>query len=74
MLDNYNTIYLNLPCKIRGFAVHNACEDFYTIVLNSRLSYNQNLETYMHELEHITNDDFNSELNVNTLETLAHNR
>lgn len=72
MIDNYQTIYLNLPCKIKGFAVYNTCEDFYTIVLNSRLSYAQNVETYLHELKHIKNDDFYSELTVNQLETLAH--
>ena len=74
MLQNFSTIFLNLPCKVRGFAVYNACEDFYTIVLNSRLSHSQNLETYIHELEHITNDDFYSSMNASTLETIAHNR
>lgn len=72
MLDNYTTIYLNLPCKIKGFAVYNSCEDFYTIVLNSRLSYAQNIKTYWHELRHIKNNDFFSNLTVNELETLAH--
>ena len=72
MLDNYNTIYLNLPNKIRGFAVYNTIEDFYTIVLNSRLSYAQNVKTFWHELKHITNDDFNSSLSVNEIEALAH--
>lgn len=72
MLDNYHTIFMNLPYKIRGFVVHNSSEDFYTIVLNSRLSYAQNLKTYWHELEHITNDDFNSLLDVNILEKIAH--
>lgn len=72
MLDNYTTIYLNLPCKIKGFAVYNSCEDYYTIVLNSRLSYAQNIKTYWHELKHIKNNDFFSNLTVNELETLAH--
>ena len=72
MLDNYNTIYLNLPNKIRGFAVYNTIEDFYTIVLNSRLSYAQNVKTFWHELKHIKNNDFYSNLTVNELESLAH--
>ena len=72
MLDNYHTIYLNLPYKIKGFCVYNSCEDYYTIVLNSRLSYAQNIKTFWHELKHIKNSDFYSELAVNTLETLAH--
>ncbi len=72
MLDNYHTIFQQLPYKIKGFVVHNACEDFYTIVLNSRLSYSQNIKTYLHELKHITNNDFYSNLTANELETLAH--
>ena len=72
MLDNYHTIFQNLPCKIKGYAVYNTSEDFYTIVLNSRLAYNQNLETYIHELEHIYNDDFNSSMPATILESLAH--
>ena len=72
MLDNYQTIFQQLPCKIKGYVVHNSSEDFYSIVLNSRLSYSQNLKTYLHELEHITNDDFRSLLSVNVLEQLAH--
>lgn len=72
MQDNYHTIFQELPYKIRGFVVHNSNDDFYTIVLNSRLAHNQNIKTFWHELEHITNDDFNSELNIDTIENFAH--
>ena len=72
MLDNCTTIYQQLPYKIRGFVVHNACEDFYTIVLNSRFSHSQNIKTFWHELQHITNDDFNSSLSVDLIEKFAH--
>ena len=72
MLDNCITIFQNLPYKIKGFAVYNSNDDFYTIVLNSRLSHDQNLKTYIHELEHINNDDFHSGLSATILETIAH--
>ena len=72
MLDNCITIFQNLPYKIKGFAVYNSNEDYYTIVLNSRLSHDQNLKTYIHELEHITNNDFYSKLSATKLETIAH--
>ena len=72
MLDNYSTIYQNLPYKIKGFAVYNSKEDYYTIVLNSRLSYDQNIKTFIHELKHINNDDFSSYLTATAIETLAH--
>lgn len=72
MLDNYTTIFQNLPYKIKGFAIYNSKEDYYTIVLNSRLSYDQNIQTFIHELKHIKNDDFNSSLTATTIEALAH--
>ena len=72
MLDNYTTIFQNLPCKIKGFVVYNSKEDYYTIVLNSRLSYDQNIKTFIHELKHINNDDFSSTLSATTIEALAH--
>lgn len=72
MISNYKTIYLNLPTKIKGFCAYNACEDFYTIILNARLSYAQNIKTFFHELEHIKNNDFYSELTAEKIEALAH--
>lgn len=52
-----NVRLLQLPVTIRGFVKENE-DGTYTIVLNSRLSYEQNLKTYKHELSHITNNDF----------------
>lgn len=72
MIENYHTFYLDLPSKIKGFCTYNPCEDFYTIILNSRLSHSQNIKTFLHELKHISNDDFNNDLSVAALENLAH--
>lgn len=72
MLDNCITIFQNLPYKIKGFAVYNSNDDYYTIVLNSRLSHDQNLKTYIHELKHINNNDFFSDLDVSMIEACAH--
>ena len=72
MFDNYQTIFQQLPYKIRGFVIHNSCEDFYTIVLNSRLSHAQNIKTFWHELKHIKNNDFYSNLTASEIESLAH--
>lgn len=52
-----NVRLLQLPVTIRGFVKENE-DGTYTIVLNSRLSYEQNLKTYKHELSHIANNDF----------------
>lgn len=73
MLDNFHVIYQNLPTKIRGFVVYNSCDDWYTVVLNPRMSFEQNVKTFWHELKHITNDDFNSSLSVDLIEQLVHN-
>lgn len=51
---------------------HNSCEDYYTIVLNSRLSYSQNVQAYFHELKHIECNDFNSNMPATVLEQIRH--
>lgn len=64
----------DLPCRVHGF-VEKTCEpdgDYYTIVLNSRLSYEMLRGTYLHEMEHIDNDDFYSERSVAEIETIRH--
>lgn len=72
MLNNYMVIYENLPHKVRGFTIYNGCDDFYTIILNARLSYLSNLKTFAHELKHISNDDFIQYKNVAQIEHNAH--
>lgn len=73
MIENYSTIYSNLPYKIKGFVVYNSVEDWHTIVLNSRHSYNQHVKTFFHELQHITNNDFYAPHSVDFIERLACN-
>lgn len=72
-MNNYHTIYQNLPAKIKGYVAYNPTEDYYTIVLNSQHSYYQNIETYKHELSHIRHDDIHSLSGVDALETIRHN-
>lgn len=47
---------MNLPTSVRGFVYHDDDGELY-IVLNSRLSHEQNLSTYVHELKHIRRGD-----------------
>lgn len=72
MIDNCNIVYKNLPVKIKGFAMHDAVDDFYTIVLNSRHSSNLLEKTFEHELKHIVKDDFILSKDVNLIETNTH--
>ena len=46
----------DLPTSVRGFVYHDDDGEIY-IVLNSRLSHEQNLSTYFHELKHISRGD-----------------
>ncbi len=63
--------FMDLPPRIRGFVVRLNGED--TIVLNSRLSREQNMKTYLHEKRHIERGDFDKEgMDVNQIEKEAH--
>lgn len=58
-MDNINVIYCDLPPKVKGMVVKTFDEEeCYTIVLNSRLTAEQNRETYEHEMKHLKARDF----------------
>ena len=62
---NYaKVILLDLPCAVHGFVVSDGF-DFYTIVLNSRLSYEMQRQAYMHEVSHIENGDISRMQDIN---------
>ena len=65
-----NSVLHSLPTSIRSFVV---CQDEdITIVLNDRLSYENLLQAYSHELCHIQNGDFERKADVNAVEANAH--
>ena len=64
-------VWQELPCKIKGFTVETD-DGRYVITLNSRLSREQNLETYRHEIDHIKNNDFASSASASGLEFTRH--
>ena len=43
---------VDLPVSVRGFCFHDDNGDEF-IILNSRLTWEQNRDTYLHEQEHI---------------------
>lgn len=66
-----NVIYADMPTAIKAYTV--SCpDDTYTIVLNSRHSYEQLRKSYDHELMHIENGDFEKE-NADAVESTSHN-
>ena len=62
--NNAKVILLDLPCAVHGFVVSDGF-DFYTIVLNSRLSYEMQRQAYMHEVSHIENGDISRMQDIN---------
>ena len=65
-----NSVLHSLPTSIRSFVV---CQDEdFTIVVNDRLSYENLLQAYAHELYHIQNGDFEKKTDVNAVERNAH--
>lgn len=70
-MEEINTIYMDMPTAIHSFVVSNA-DATYTIVLNARMSQEQHLLSYNHELQHIDNGDYEKLISIGTLETMAH--
>ena len=62
----------DLPTRIRAFSRLNA-DSGYTIVINARMSYEQQLKSYEHELQHIKGNDFYKDIDAGTIEYLRHN-
>lgn len=71
-MNNFMIVFDNLPFKVKGFTIHHAADDYYTIVLNARLSNECQKNTLKHELLHIARQDFQLGLDVNLIEKIAH--
>lgn len=70
-MDNINVNLYDMPAAVRSFVVENV-DQSYTIVLNSRLTHEQNLISYQHELNHILNGDYDKQCSVDYIELYAH--
>lgn len=55
-MSDINVQFRDMPSRIRGFTRANP-DMSYTIVLNSRLSYEMRMQTYYHEIQHIEGGD-----------------
>lgn len=67
---NVNTRIIDMDVLIPEQVVKNK-DDSYTILLNARLSHEQQLKAYSHAMKHIRGDDFNKE-NTSEIEFDAH--
>lgn len=66
-----NIIYANMPTGIKAYTVNNK-DDTYTIVLNSRLTREQHLRSYHHEMKHIENGDYSKQCKIDVIEINGH--
>ena len=75
MMNNIIVRYCDLPHSVKGFVIKQCeeCGDFYTIMINSRMSAEQQEETYQHEISHIKNMDFDAvSVSVDQIEMMRH--
>ena len=72
-MNDIITVLADLPTTVGGYTLRDHGGG-YTIVLNSRMSRERQLDTDRHELEHIRHDDFSSSLSVDLIEIHAHQR
>lgn len=66
-----NACLIDMDTRVRGFTSKNE-DDSFSVFINSRLSYEQRLKVYAHELKHIKNGDFDM-FNIQEIELVAHN-
>lgn len=57
-----------LPYGVNGCVTPNADDDGFSIYINSRLSYDQKLKAFKHEVDHIENDDFYNDKPIEEIE------
>lgn len=70
MTPDVNVVEANLPTTISAYVVANA-DASYTIILNARMSHERKKASYLHEIEHIQNGDYEKE-SADLIEIHAH--
>ena len=70
---DYIVQLVNLPLSVRSFVRENDDFTSATIVINARLSHEQQKERYVHEVDHMEGNDFEKD-DVNKVEVNAHRR
>lgn len=65
---------MDLPCSIPAYVAEKTDSDgeYYTIFLNNNCSEERIRKAVEHELKHITNDDFCSKCDIDTIEKERH--
>lgn len=66
-MENVILRYISLPVTVRGLTIQDS-EGNYNVYLNARLTYEANLNTFQHEIQHIEHGDFSEFEHVRELE------
>lgn len=68
------TIYMNMPPSVKGFVIKtfDDGEDYYTVVINPAYNWEQQVETYKHEVKHIELGDLEAYGDADDVELLRH--
>ena len=62
---------VDMPSRIRAYTVANK-DLSYTVVINSRLNYETQMQAYQHELDHIQHGDYEKKCSADLIEFYAH--
>lgn len=71
MIQDVNAVLIDMPVRISAYTVANP-DLSYTVIINSRLTRERQVEAYIHELRHINNGDFDKKCNADIIEIYAH--
>lgn len=67
---DYSVVLRDMPGHVKGF-IHEDSTGYGTIVINSRLSHEEQQDIYKHELHHIKGNDFEKD-GIQVIECAAH--
>lgn len=68
---DYNIRLMDLPTGVKGLVKEKG--DYYTIVLNSRLTWEQNRKTFRHDYDHLEDNDYEKS-DVDAIESISHKK
>lgn len=71
-MDNVNVILYDMPARIKAYTIK--MDEGYTICLNSRLTRVQNQISYLHEIKHIQNGDYDLQCGADLIECFSHSK
>lgn len=71
MEDIMRIIYVDMPTTLKAYTMYDGL-GFYTVYINSRLSVEQNVKSFIHEVFHIKNGDYELTNDVQIIENVSH--